>query len=184
MPSLQDQLMKAGLVDKKQVKKAQKDKRKRDKVQHKSNTVVEDEAKLRARQVQEEKAEKDRALNAQRDAQALQKAVQAQIRQLVERNKASRTGGKGRDDIAYNFAHGSKIKKIYVSAFVQEQLVNGRLAIVCLDEVYELVPSAVAEKIAQRDDSVIVSQNARTTEEAMDEDDPYAEYEIPDDLMW
>jgi hypothetical protein len=52
-----------------------------------------------------------------------------------------------------------------------------------LDDSYELVPMVVADKIRQRDESyVIVSQQPQAS---VDEaDDPYADYKIPDDLMW
>ena len=75
-----------------------------------------------------------------------------------------------------------QIKKIYVSASVQTDLVRGRLAIVKLGEEYELVPAPVADKISQRDEGYVLSQQAATQE--VDEDDPYADYQIPDDLMW
>jgi uncharacterized protein len=48
---------------------------------------------------------------------------------------------------------------------------------------YELLPAAAAEKIMQRDALVIVLLN-RNEQAAVDEDDPYASYQIPDDLMW
>ena len=41
---------------------------------------------------------------------------------------------------------------------------------------------AVAEKIMQRDASCIVSD--ATTRLETEEDDPYADYKVPDDLMW
>ncbi|NIB42055.1 DUF2058 domain-containing protein [Pseudomaricurvus alkylphenolicus] len=178
MSSLQDQLMKAGLVDAKKAKQVNKDKRKAAKVQKKSKQVVVDETKLQAQQAREEKAERDRQLNAERKAEADKKAVAAQIKQLIEMNLQSKGGG----DIPYNFTDGKQIKKIHVSAAVQEQLTRGRLAIVKLGEGYELVPVPVAEKIAERDESVVLSVAA--AQDQMDEDDPYADYQIPDDLMW
>jgi uncharacterized protein YaiL (DUF2058 family) len=178
MSSLQDQLMKAGLVDAKKAKQVNKDKRKAAKVQKKSKQVVVDETKLQAQQAREEKAERDRQLNAERKAEADKKAVAAQIKQLIEMNLQSKGGG----DIPYNFTDGKQIKKIHVSAAVQEQLTRGRLAIVKLGEGYELVPVPVADKIAERDESVVLSVAA--AQDQMDEDDPYADYQIPDDLMW
>jgi uncharacterized protein YaiL (DUF2058 family) len=49
---------------------------------------------------------------------------------------------------------------------------------------YELVRRQIAEKIAQRDATCILVQNAGSTETAAAEDDPYADFKIPDDLMW
>tara|TARA_B100000446_G_scaffold14559_2_gene12500 strand:+ start:3367 stop:3885 length:519 start_codon:yes stop_codon:yes gene_type:complete len=172
-------MLKAGLVDAKKAKQNQKDKRKAAKVQKKSKQEVVDETKLQAQKVREEKAAKDRELNAQRQAEVERKAIAAQIKQLIEMNVQSKGGG----DIAYNFTDGKQIKKLYVTAELQRLLTRGRLAIVKLGESYELVPTPVAEKIAERDSSAIVSL-AEVSTEAAEEDDPYADYQIPDDLMW
>ena len=180
MSSLQDQLLKAGLVDKKTAKKAGKDKRKSQKIQHKSKAVTVDESKLAAAQVRADKVARDKALNAEQKAQAERKAIAAQVKQLIETQRQPKNEG-GAADIAYNFSDGKQIKKIFVSAVVQKYLTNGRLAIVKLGDGYELVPAGVADKISQRDPEAIVSQQSAS---AVDEDDPYADYEIPDDLMW
>lgn len=181
MSSLQDQLLKAGLIDKKKAKQANKDKRKATKQQHKSSEVAVDETKAAAAQARAEKAERDRKLNEERNAEAERRAIAAQIKQLIEVNRQL-AGGGGAGAVAYNFTDGKQIKKLYVSAAIQAQLVKGRLAIVKLGEAYELVPAGVADKISQRDDSYVLSQQAAAPETA--EDDPYAEFEIPDDLMW
>jgi uncharacterized protein YaiL (DUF2058 family) len=180
MSSLQDQLLKAGLVDKKKANKASKEKRKSQKLQNKSKAVVVDETKAAAVKARVEKTERDKQLNEDRKAAAEIKAIAAQIKQLIEMNRQSKGGGD--DAVGYNFTDGKHIKKIYVSALAQKQLANGRLAIAKLGEEYEIVPAVVADKIKQRDESVVLSQQAVNTE--VDEDDPYADYQIPDDLMW
>jgi uncharacterized protein len=88
-----------------------------------------------------------------------------------------------RGDVAYQFKDGTTIKKIYITQQLQKDLINGRLAIAKLANDYELLPAAAAEKIMQRDESVIVLLN-RDERAVVDEDDPYAAYQIPDDLMW
>lgn len=75
------------------------------------------------------------------------------------------------------------MKKIYVDKAMQDQLVAGRLAIVNYNDDYEVVPAGVADKITLRDESIVVLNNV-ISEEEKDEDDPYAEFVIPDDLMW
>mgnify|MGYP006210272989 CR=1 FL=1 len=67
MPSLQDQLLKAGLVDKKQVKQVNKEKRKQTNVARRSSEEVVDEVKQQAEQARLEKVQRDRELNRQRD---------------------------------------------------------------------------------------------------------------------
>ncbi|UGQ46942.1 DUF2058 domain-containing protein [Massilia endophytica] len=178
MVSLQDQLLKAGLIDKKKAKQAIHDKTKQKNDERRSGVESVDEAKLAAQEAQRKNAERARELNAQRDAAAQQKAIMAQIAQMVQQNRQS----KGNGDIAYNFTHGTKIERIYVSAAIREHLVAGRLVIVCLDGAVELVPRGVADKIAERDPSLVVRVNKPTSQP--DEDDPYAAFQIPDDLMW
>ncbi|MYM63020.1 DUF2058 domain-containing protein [Pseudomaricurvus sp. HS19] len=178
MSSLQDQLLKAGLVDQKKAKALGKEKRKQAKQQPKGHTQ-EDEAKLAARKALEEKSARDRELNQQRQAEADRKAIQAQIQQLISINRIDRQQG----EVAYQFADGKTIKKLYVTDKLQQQLGAGQIAIVRFGGDYQLIPAAVADKIRQRDESAIVLHNQRSSAVA-EEDDPYADYQIPDDLMW
>jgi uncharacterized protein YaiL (DUF2058 family) len=176
--SLKDQLLKAGLVDARKISTAVKEKHKQEKQQRKHKIETIDETKANAQKAREEKAERDRQLNFERDEQLRHKAIIAQIKQLIEVSRLSRDGA----EIAYNFTDGTKIKKILVTDEMLNQLSNGRLAIVKFDEQYSVVPKSVAEKIKLRDASyVIVSNVLQQTDDA---DDPYAEYKIPDDLMW
>ncbi len=181
MASLQDQLLKAGLIDAKKAKQANKEKRKETNIARRSNEEVVDEIKQSAEQSRQDKAERDRELNRQRDSELQQKAIAAQIKQLIENHRQSK--GAGENDVEYNFTHGKLIKKIRVSKTVQEQIIRGVLAVVKLGEGYELVPRIVADKIVQRDESAVVVANTKSTEQ-VEEDDPYKDYVIPDDLMW
>jgi uncharacterized protein len=178
MASLQDQLLKAGVVNKQKLNKVKKEKHKAVKQQPKGKPVV-DEAKELARKAREEKAARDREINRQNQLAAQQKALQAQIVQLIAMNKIDRSRG----EVAYQFTDAKKIKKIYVTDVLHRQLGAGVIAIARLNEHYELIPSAVADKIRERDKSAIVLHNTRSTEQ-VDEDDPYADFQVPDDLMW
>ncbi len=169
--SLQEQMLKAGLVDKKKLKKAAKS--------NKKSRTLKKEVKEAAEQTRQEQQDKAKELNKQQQEEANKKAILAQIKQLIEMNILPR----GKADIGYNFTHDTAVKKIYVSEDLQRQLVNGRLAIVEFGDGYEVVPSIVAEKIAQRDESLVVVAN-EVTQDIEDEDDPYADFKIPDDLMW
>ena len=105
--------------------------------------------------------------------------IAAQITQMVRQNKQD----KGRNgDIAYNFTFGTKIERIYVTAAVREHIVAGRLVIVGEGGGYELVPRVIADKIAERNPEIVVRVKQAST--GVDEDDPYADFKIPDDLMW
>ena len=178
MPSLQDQLLKAGLADEKKAKAVKNEKRKKRKQQPKG-TVEISESEIAARQAREEKAERDRQLNLQRQRDADKKASQAQIRQLVDTNRVDRARG----ETAYQFVHDKKIKKLFVEEALIDQLSRGRLAIVLVNDGYDIVPEGVARKIMERDETAVVVLHERTSDDKGD-DDPYAGYEIPDDLMW
>jgi uncharacterized protein YaiL (DUF2058 family) len=179
MVSLQEQLMKAGLVDSKKVKKVNQDKSKQKKEDRRAGVQAVDEAREAALELQRKNAERARDMNAQRDAAASQKAIMAQVIQMVRQHRQP----KGNGDVAYNFTFGSKIDRMYVSNAVQQHLVNGRLVIVVLDGVAELVPKIVGEKIAERAPEVVVAVK-KTAGEQPAQDDPYADYKIPDDFTW
>lgn len=172
--SLKDQLLKAGLADAKKARRAEHEKR-----QMAKDPTAETAAKL-AEKALAEKAERDRALNRAQQEEKEKRAIAAQIRQLIERHRIARAGG----DVSYQFTDEKKIKKLYVTAAQQTQLANGQVAVVRLGEGYELVPTVVAEKIRQRDTAAVVLLNTRKTGAEADADDPYAAYQIPDDLMW
>lgn len=185
MPSLQDQLLNAGLVDKKAAKQANKEKAKQHKANKNKKEKTISETQQAAKQALAEKTARDRETNLKLKQQTEKKAIQAQIIQLIKMNKID----KGKGDIGYNFTD-QNIKKIYITKALQEQLSKGRLAIVKLTTAnkisYELVAPQIAEKIAQRDDSFVVLLNEKNKEPETDskDDDWYADYEIPDDLMW
>jgi uncharacterized protein len=183
MASLQEQLLKAGLIDAKKAKAADKEKRKENKVARKSREGLVDDNKILAEQALADKARRNRELNLQHQEQANQKAIAAQIRQMILVNNIN----KGKPDVGFNFVDDSKIKKIYISKEIQHQLGIGNLAIVKLADAkairYEIVPAKCAQKIAQRDSHSVLMLNEKTAT-AVAEDDPYAAYQIPDDLMW
>lgn len=180
MASLQDQLLKAGMVNAQKAKQVKKQKQKQAKQARHGDVEPNDDVKTAARKAQQEKADRDREINRQNQLVAEQKAIAAQIKQLVESHHLDRSAG----EIGYQFVDNKKVKKLYVTAEQQRQLERGQVAIVSLSSDYELVPAKIAEKIQQRDGSTVVMLNERGNSVETDEDDPYADYVVPDDLMW
>ena len=178
--SLFDQLKKTGLVDKTKAQKVKRDQYKNKKQKSKKGSAEQvDEVKLLAEKAQAEKVERDRQINKQKEEEAERKAIAAQIIQLIETNRVEDRDG----EIVYNFTDAKVVKHIYISEQAHKHLMSGRLAIAKLGEEYELVPTAVAEKIKQRDEKcIIICEQSAETE--LTEDNPYAAYSIPDDLMW
>lgn len=172
--SLKEQLLKAGLVSQQQAKKAAHEKRK-----EKDGGKQQQAAAEAARRAEAAKAERDRELNRQRQEEAERKANAAAIRQLIEANRLDKTDG----EVPYNFTDGSKIRRIYVTAELHAQLIKGTLCIAKLGGRHELVRPEVAEKIQARDPSRVIMP-APDTKDNPPVDDPYAAYQVPDDLIW
>ncbi|WP_285361463.1 DUF2058 domain-containing protein [Pseudomonas sp. fls2-241-TYG-175] len=176
--SLRDQLLKAGLVNQKQAKQVGKEKQKEQRLVHKGQAQVDDSQKRAAQEALAEKVKRDQELNRQQQEKVEQKARAAQVKQLIE---ASRLPKLTTEDY-YNFVDDKKVKRISVNALVRNKLSSGSLAIVHHGGGYEIIPREAALKIQERDPRRIVLLNTPT--EAPDVDDPYAAYQVPDDLMW
>ncbi|RFF33054.1 DUF2058 domain-containing protein [Enterobacter hormaechei] len=175
--TLQEQMLKAGLVSSKKMAKVQRTAKKSRVQAREAREAVEENKKAQL--------ERDKQLSEQQKQAVLAKEFRAQVKQLIEMNRI--TVAKG--NITFNFIDGNLIKKIEVDKQTQTQLINGRLAIARLvinakgDCDYAIIPAVVADKIAQRDaDSIVL--NSALSQEEQDEDDPYADFKIPDDLMW
>ncbi len=188
MSSLQEQLLKAGLVDKNKLKTAEKEKQKQAnqsrKSAGKSATRKKAAVPTSAQRRQTERAARDRALNEQRKLAGEQKAIAAQVKQLVQDNKQER----GKGEIPYSFVYRNKVKKIYIGETEKNLLARGRLAIATIvlnneGRRFELIPIEVANKIAERDPESVIELNIQD-DSASTGDDPYADYKIPDDLTW
>ncbi len=175
----QEQLLKAGVVTKQQVQKAKQDKNKKKKQQRSKKDIIADENKLKAQQAAEKKARRDRELNKKKQEQARKKAISIEIDQLIRSNRIER------DDtceVIYNFEHTNKVKRIYINEEMKQQIIKGKLGIARIEGRYELVPASIAEKIQQRNEKRVVI--FKEEEQKTDENDPYADYQIPDDLIW
>ena len=176
--SLRDQLLKAGLVNEKQAKQAGKQQQKQKRLVQKGQAELDDSTRQAALQAQAEKAARDQELNRQQQEKAEQKARAAQVKQLIERSRLPKLDG---EDYG-NFVDDKKVKRLPVNTMVRNKLSNGWLAIVRHGGGYEIIPREAALKIQERDASRIVLLNTHVEEP--DADDPYAAYQIPDDLMW
>jgi len=175
--TLQEQMLKAGLVTSKKMAKVQKTAKKSRVQARDAREAVEENKKAQL--------ERDKQLSEQQKQAVLSKEYKAQVKQLIEMNRIDISKG----DISFNFTDNNLIKKVTVDKLTQSQLISGRLAIARLvadnggDSTYAIIPAIVADKIAQRDAGSIVLNSALSQEE-QDEDDPYADFKVPDDLMW
>jgi uncharacterized protein len=175
---LQEQLLKAGLVNKTKAAQVVREQAKK----HKGKGPVAPSAEqVEAQHLQAEKAERDRALAAERNAQARAHEARAQVRQIVEAHKVKREG-----EIAYRFTDGDKIRDVLVNDALRAQLASGTLVIVRHDQGYELLPRVAADKVYERDAAMIVLDHGRAEAgSGSDADDEYyKQFQVPDDLVW
>jgi hypothetical protein len=154
----QDKFLKAGLASKKQVTEAKRELRVSKKQQRKSKT-----ADPVARIDPEQAAQKQRvnALNQQHNEEQRQRERLAQVRELIEKNRLAKDA-RGE---AYHFVDANKIKRIFVSEEIADQLSRGQAAIVKLGGGYEVVPAKVAHQIANRDQDTVLVLHEGTRDE-------------------
>ena len=133
--TLQEQLLKAGLVTSKKAAKVERTAKK--------SRVQAREARAAVEENKKAQLERDKQLSEQQKQAALAKEYKAQVKQLIEMNRITIANG----DIGFNFTDGNLIKKIFVDKITQTQLINGRLAIARLLVNTPLFPPALPIKL-------------------------------------
>ena len=177
--SLKEQLLAAGLVQQKQVHQADKQKHKQARQQPKAKAAAPSPAQLEAQKVQADKAARDRELNRQRQADRERRAVIVQLEQIIDSQRLVTQGG----ETPFRFVVKSKIKKIYVTTEQHAALVKGTLGVVRFREAFAVVTRETAERIAERDARTLLVLRDGSEPDIL-EDPEYADYKVPDDLMW
>jgi len=177
---LQEQLLKAGLVKKSKVDQVA---REQNKARHAKGPAAPNEIQVEAERARAEKAERDRALEAERKAQARVAELRAQARQIITDKKVPRSG-----ESEYRFTADGVIRTVLVNEDLRKKLSAGVLVIARIDDRYELLPREAADKVRERDASMIVLDHGQVTGAAAStsaEDDAYyAQFQVPDDLVW
>ena len=177
---LQEQLLKAGLVKKSKVSAVA---REQHVARHARAAAGPNEIELEAQRLRAEKVERDRALEAERRAQVRQRELQAQARQII-RDKRVPHGGESE----YRFNAAGAIRTLLVTEDLRRKLAAGELVIVEGGEGYALLPRGAAQQVRERDAAMIVldhGQAGAAAEPSSDEDDAYyAQFKVPDDLVW
>ena len=176
--SLRDQLLNAGVVDKKQARKAGHDvKRARKKGGKPAASVAEKDLA----DAQRSKAEHDRELNRAKIEAQRARETEAQVRQLIERHRLARDEG----ETPFNFQDGNSVRTVRVTDEQRAGLVSGRFAIVGIGEEYDVVPDTIAGRIEERSPAHVLAWNKTEADvDGADDDDPYRDFVVPDDLTW
>ena len=180
--SLQEQLVKAGLATQDQARKTRTTRRK----DRKQGKTQDDGAKRAAEARRQQLAERDRKLNEKRETERKNQEIRQRIRDIVL--AASMNNEKA--DTPYNVLHGAKVRRIYVTAEQRDGLAGGTLAVATARGRHHVIPLDVADQITglmpdyylYRADKPQVAEPPAGAAEG--DDDPYADYAVPDDLMW
>lgn len=178
---LQEQLLKAGLVKKSKVAEVA---REQNKARHAKAPAGPSEIQVEAERARAGKAERDRALAAERKNQARTAELRAQARQIVQDRKVPRAG-----EGEYHFTADGAIRTLLLNDDLRRKLASGALVIVRLDDRYELLPRAAADKVRERDAGMIVLDHgqdagAPPSDTSSEDEAYYAQFTVPDDLMW
>lgn len=176
---LQEQLLKAGLAKKSKVAEVAREQQKARLGKASSDAA---EIQREAERVRLEKVERDRALEAERRARARAGELAAQARQIIQDKKLPRTG-----ESEYRFPADGAIRTVLVDDDQRRKLAAGSVVIVRFGDRYELLPRAAGEKVRERDASLVVldhGQSRDATPTSSEDDAYYAQFKVPDDLIW
>ncbi|GAB3055355.1 DUF2058 domain-containing protein [Stenotrophomonas tumulicola] len=180
--ALQEQLLKAGLARKAQASAAA---REQAKARQGKAPDASAEIQREAERVRAEKAERDRAIAAERNAQARATELKAQARQIIQAHAVPHAG-----ESEYRFNDGAAIRTLLIDATLRKALSAGALVIVSHGEGHALLPRAAAEKVRERAPEAIVVDHGQVGESTVpstgnaEDDAYYAQFQIPDDLVW
>lgn len=178
---LQEQLLKAGLVKKSKVAEVA---REQNKARHAKGPAGPSDIQRDAERARSEKAERDRALAAERKQKTHLAELRAQARQIIEDKKIPHAG-----DLEYRFTADGAIRTLFVDESLRKLLSSGALVIARLGDRYALLPRVAGDKVRERDASMIVldhgqGANAEPATGSSEDDAYYAQFQVPDDLTW
>jgi uncharacterized protein YaiL (DUF2058 family) len=178
--SLAEQLLKAGLVTKKQAQQAERQtgKQQFQKTRGRKKGSQGNSARV-VPAAQAAKAARDRELNREQQARVEIKAREARLQQLVEQHRLPAL----ESDDFFNFVDEGKVRRLPVDGSRRERMVRGDLRIVRLGQRYEVVPAALADRIRDISEGALIEPGLSGSAEA-NVDENYRHFEVPDDLIW
>lgn len=182
--SLRDQLVKSGLAREQDARRAKSEKRQGRRGKGKGGGAdagggePQSEAARLAAQREADKRARDRTLNRRREEERRRQADEHAARELVIAREVPHDG-----EVAFNFQHGERIRKLHVSEAQRRDLAAGRLAIARTRGRYRLIPGEIVDKIRARA-PFLIAWTASDAAAGEVEDPAYADFPVPDDLMW
>jgi hypothetical protein len=179
--SLRDQLIQAGLGTKKQAKQASPPKKAPSR--HQPPPISPE--KLAAQKAAAAKSARDQELNRRQQEKAAAKARRAEVKQLIEQNRLPPVVS----EAYFNFTDGTRLARLAVTPALREQLIKGTAVIVRYEGHYAVVPDSAVARIRERDEHAIVTHETQAAASpaaaaSPDQEDPYKDFVVPDDLVW
>ena len=175
--SLKDQLLKAGLVTPEQVARAERPPR--------TSAKRRDRTGRRAPPRPEPARARAPSAHAPAAAPVDRKALRKRVKAFLSKQRLNDKNA----DQPFHIVRGGRIKRVYVSAAQRVLLRAGELVIAAVYGNHYLITAADAARLqAMLPGAVIHSARAAAGEEdgaaEREGEDPYAGYEVPDDLVW
>ena len=130
------------------------------------------------------KAAKAAELEAQAEVELTAKReLKAKIKTLIEESSVTEFTG----ELTFSYVVGERIRQLFVTQEYLDKISKGELAITRLNRQTHLVTPEVAEQLIGLNPQWLVVVNDPSQEQPKitgSEDDPYADYKVPDDLHW
>ena len=181
--SIQEQLLKAGLVSEEQLRNASKPPRqarhdgsKGTTRRRKRGSSVRPNATQRAATTKPSRQTPPPSLE----------ELNARIRKLLEAHRENTEAA----EVPYNFTRENRIKKLYVTEEQRQKLLAGDLVIAGYRRVHHIIPANVGEQIQGLREEIFVhradpnSESQIQSQEPQSEGDQADKHIVPDDLIW
>ena len=203
--SFADQLLKAGLVSESDISKADEEKKQRaaqrkakhankgNRPSHKKTANKKPKAPVSNEVANAEvskvigaskaRAEKAQAKKAQQAFAENRRVINMKIAELLKDQPVEepQDESQGDNSIKFSYVYEGKVRGIYVSESQQKRLAAGELAVTVIKAKTKLIPAALATPLQAIDPKRFIHI---VKQETVDADDPYAGFEVPDDITW
>jgi len=166
--SLQEQLLKSGLISEDQLKDAKK---KPSKPAKKKNKPKKQQVKTNARPAPTPTPNPEQILK--------EKNLRTEVKKLLRSYKLNDKTG----EVPYNYSVNNQVKRFYVTKQQQDQLIEGKLAIANWNDISYLIPFEAVAELTKLYPKIDIS-HVNNEELKTSDDDPYADYVVPDDIKW
>ncbi len=129
------------------------------------------------------KAAKAAEIDAAAEAELAQKReLKAKIKKLIDDNSITEFTG----ELTFNYVVGERVRQVFVSQEYLDKISAGDLAITRLNRQTHLVTPDVAQQLIDLNPQwlVVVNDPNQEQPQVSGEEDPYADYKVPDDMHW